>query len=103
MKRTIITTTVVFAAFVLGIMIGTQKAQTFNSSAAIAAPAPTPMAEPMPNRCPSIHEAIGALESAERDLREANHDFCGNKQEAMRSVHASIEHLRGAEACAKCQ
>ena len=67
MKRTIITLTVVLAALVLAILLGTPKAQYFNSSAAIAAPAPAPMAVPMPNRCPNIHEAIRALRSAERD------------------------------------
>src|SRR5208283_5003782 len=82
MKRTIITLTVVLAALVLAILLGTPKAQSFNSSAAIAAPAPAAMAVPMPN-CPNIHEAIRALESAERDLREARHDFCGHKREAM--------------------
>ena len=61
MKRTIITLNVVFAALVLAILLGTPKAQTFNSSAAIAAPAPVPMAVPVPARCPNIH---GAIESS---------------------------------------
>ena len=58
MKRTIITLTVVLAALGLAILFGTPKAQNFSSSAAIAAPAPVPMAVPMPNRCPNIHGAI---------------------------------------------
>ncbi|HMD85555.1 MAG TPA: hypothetical protein VKO18_12750 [Terriglobia bacterium] len=103
MKRTIITLTVVLAALVLAILLGTPKAQTFNSSAAIAAPAPAPMAEPMPNRCPNIHEAIHALEIAERDLREARHDFCGHRHEAMEITHHAIEQLRMAENCDRCQ
>ena len=103
MKRTIITLTVVIAALVLAIVFGSPKAQTFNSSAAIAAPAPAAMAVPMPNRCPNIHEAIHALESAERDLREARHDFCGHKHEAMEAVHRAIEQLRQAEGCDRCR
>ena len=103
MKRTIITLTVVIAALVLAVLFGTPKAQTFNSSAAIAAPAPVPMAVPIPDRCPNIHEAIRALESAERDMREARHDFCGKKREAMRTVHEAIEQLRGAENCDRCR
>jgi hypothetical protein len=103
MKRTIITLTVVIAALVLAIVLGSPKAQTFNSSAAIAAPAPAPVAVPMPNRCPNIHEAIRALESAERDLHEARHDFCGKRAEAMRTVHEAIEQLRGAENCDRCR
>ena len=71
MKRTIITLTVVLAALVLAILLGTPKAQNFNASAAIAAPAPAPMAVPMPDRCPNIHEAISALQSAEGTLRDA--------------------------------
>jgi len=102
MKRTIITLTVVVAAFVLGIVLGASKAQTFSSSVAIAAPAPVPMASPMPN-CPNIHGAIEGLRSSEQELRDAAHDFCGHKAEAMRRVHAAIEELRAAEGCAKCR
>jgi len=103
MKRTIITLNVVFAALVLAILLGMPKAQTYNSSAAIAAPAPVPMAVPVPERCPSVHEAIRALVAAERDLREARHDFCGQKQEAMEATHRAIEHLRAAENCDRCR
>lgn len=103
MKRTLITFTVVLAAFALGILIGSPKAQTFTSSTAIAAPAPSPVAEPMPARCPSIHEAIHALESAERDLHEARHDFCGHKRDAEEITHRAIEQLRLAEGCDKCR
>src|ERR1019366_487286 len=100
---TIITLTVVLAALVLAILLGTPKAQSFNSSAAIAAPAPVPMAVPMPERCPNIHEAVRTLEAAERDLREARHDFCGHKREAMEATHRAIEQLRAAESCDKCR
>jgi len=103
MKRTIITLSVVLAALVLAILLGTPKGQTFNSSAAIAAPAPVPMAVPVPARCPNIHGAIEGLRSAEQELREGAHDFCGHKVEAMRTVHEAIEQLRAAEGCAKCR
>jgi hypothetical protein len=102
MKRTIVTLTVVLAALVLAILFGTPKAQTFNSSAAIAAPAPIPMAEPMPSRCPNIHASIESLRSAEQEMRDARHDFCGHKAAAMRTVHEAIEQLRQAEGCQKC-
>src|SRR5208337_2385751 len=99
MKRTIITLTVVLAALVLAILLSSPKAQSFNSSAAIAAPAPAAMAVPMPPACPNIHEAIRTLEAAERDLREARHDFCGHKRDAMEATHRAIEQLRAAEGC----
>jgi hypothetical protein len=101
--KTIITLTVALAALGFAILFGAPKAQTFNSSAAIAAPAPVPMAVPVPARCPNIHEAIRALESAERDMHEARHNFCGHKREAMEATHSAIEQLRAAEACDSCR
>ncbi len=103
MKRTIITLTVVLAALVLAILLSTPKAQILSSSTAIAAPVPAAMAEPMPANCPNIHEAIRTLEAAERDLREARHDFCGHKRDAMEATHHAIEQLRMAEGCDKCR
>jgi hypothetical protein len=61
------------------------------------------MAVPMPNRCPNIHGAIESLRSAEQELKEGAHDFCGHKVEAMRTVHEAIEQLRMAEGCARCR
>jgi hypothetical protein len=101
--KTIITLTVALAALGFAILFGVPKAQTFNSSAAIAAPAPVPMAVPVPARCPNIHEAIRALESAERDMHEARHNFCGHKREAMEATHRAIEQLRAAEGCDSCR
>ena len=103
MKRTIISMTAVLAVLGLAILFGTPKGQRFNSSVAIAAPAPVPAAVPMPNRCPNIHEAMEALRSAEHELKEGRHDFCGHKVEAMRTIHEAIEQLRQAEDCAKCR
>jgi hypothetical protein len=104
-KRTIVTLTAVLAVLGFAILFGAPKAQNFNSSAAIAAPAPTPvpMAVPMPNRCPNIHGAIDGLRSAEQELRDGAHDFCGHKVAAMRAVHEAIEQLKLAEGCAKCR
>jgi hypothetical protein len=103
MKRTIITVTAVLAVLGLAILFGAPKGQNFNSSAAIAAPAPVPAAVPMPNRCPNIHEALEALRSAEHEMREGRHDFCGHKVEAMRATHDAIEQLRLAEDCDRCR
>jgi len=105
MKKAILTLTVVLAALVLAIVFGSPKTHTFSASTAIAAPAPSPapMAEPLPARCPNIHEARARLEVAEHELRDARHDFCGHKVDAMRAVHAAIEQLRMAEGCARCQ
>jgi hypothetical protein len=101
MKRSLITVTAVFAALGLAIMIGAPKGQNFNSSTAMAAPAPA--AVPMPHACPNIHAAIEALRSAEHDLQVADHDFCGHKADAMRVVHDAIEQLRMAENCQRCR
>ena len=103
MKRTIITMTAVLAVLGLAILLGAPKGQNFNSSAAIAAPAPVPAAVPMPNRCPNIHEALEALRSAEHEMKEGRHDFCGHKVEAMRATHEAIEQLRAAEDCDRCR
>jgi hypothetical protein len=61
------------------------------------------MAVPMPNRCPNIHGAIEGLRSAEQELRDAAHDFCGHKHAAMETIHRAIEELRAAENCARCR
>ena len=103
MKRTIITLTIVNVALVLAVLFGAPKAQNYNSSTAIAAPAPASLAVPVPARCPHIHDAVGALQSAEEELRTGAHDFCGHKREAMEAVHHALEQLRQAEGCAKCR
>ena len=102
MKRTIITSTMVLALLGLAILFGSPKAHIFNSTAAIAAPAPVPLAVPAPSGCPDIHEAIVALERAEKSLHEARHDFCGHKRDAIEAAHKAIEQLRLAEGCQKC-
>src|SRR5579864_4353923 len=104
MKRTVITMTAVLAVLILAILFGAPKAQSFNSAAAIAAPVPAALAVPMPERrCPTVDDAIHSLEVAERDMRDARHDFCGHKREALEATHRAIEQLRLAETCARCQ
>jgi len=103
MKRTIITINLVFCALVLAILLGGPKGQTYNSSAAVAAPTPAPMAVPIPARCPRIHEAQATLHETEQELSHAGHDFCGHKVDAMRAVHEAIEQLRAAENCDRCR
>ena len=103
MKRTIVSAVILIAVFGLGMMIGGLKSQSVTTGVAIAAPAPAAVAVPMPNRCPNIHEAVRALETAERDMREARHDFCGHKARAMEITHHAIEQLREAEGCDKCR
>ena len=103
MKRTIASALMMLAIFGLGLMMGGLKSQSVSSSVAIAAPAPASLAVPMPNRCPNIHEAIRALDAAERDLHEAGHNFCGHKQSAEEATHHAIEQLRMAEGCDRCR
>jgi hypothetical protein len=40
-----------------------------------------------------IHEAIDALRAARADLMAASHDFGGHREEAVRSIDASIHQL----------
>ena len=104
MKSTIITLTVVLAAFVLGYLLGAPKAQTFNSSAAIAAPAPVPMAAPAPARCGNIHEAASALRSAMEELdRDPSRNFCGHRNDAKAAIRNALGQLKQAEDCADCR
>jgi hypothetical protein len=103
MKRTFVTLTVVNAALVLAILFGAPKAQNLNTSTAIAAPVPAAMAVPVPNHCPNIHGAADALRSAEQELHDAGHDFCGHKVSAMEAVHHALEQLRMAENCDRCR
>ena len=105
MKRTILSVVILLAIFGLGMLVGGLKSQSVATTFAVAAPAPTAVAVPIPqeHRCPSIHEAIHALEAAERDMGEARHDFCGHKREAMEITHHAIERLREAENCDRCR
>jgi hypothetical protein len=105
MKRTILSVVIMLAIFGLGMLVGGLKSQSVAPTVAVAAPAPVASAVPVPQQhhCPAIHEAIHALEAAERDMREANHDFCGHKGRAMEITHHAIEELREAENCAQCK
>ena len=103
MKRTILSVVTLLAIFGLGVFVGGMKSQPVGATVAMAAPVPAALAVAMPQRCPAIHEAIHALESAHRDLEEARHDFCGHKREAMEATHHAIEQLRMAEGCDRCR
>ena len=103
MKRTIFSAVILLAVFSLGMMVGGLRSQSVSATVAVAAPVPAALAVPMPPSCPAIHDAVRALVSAERDMREARHDFCGHKAKAMEITHHAIEQLREAENCAKCR
>jgi hypothetical protein len=103
MKRTVLAVVALLIAFGMGMLAGMQKGPSMVAGSVLAAPAPAVMTVPIPPRCPAIHEAIGALEAAERDMREARHDFCGHKREAMEVTHHAIEQLRAAEGCDRCR
>lgn len=73
---------------------------------ALAFPVAVPAAPPAPHAQPGpapaaaaaekhhhIHEAIDALRGARADLMAASHDFGGHREEAVRSIDASIHQL----------
>jgi hypothetical protein len=72
---------------------------------ALAFPVAVPAAPPAPHAQPAaanaaaaeqhhhIHEAIDALRAARADLMAASHDFGGHREEAVRSIDASIHQL----------
>jgi hypothetical protein len=65
-------------------------------------PSITKAAAPPPGRCPRIHEAVRALETAMHEMESAKWDYCGDKVEAMESTRRALEHLRKAEQCKDC-
>jgi acyl-CoA reductase-like NAD-dependent aldehyde dehydrogenase len=56
---------------------------------------------PPPERHPRIHAAAEALREARQELKEAAHDFCGHRAEALEQVDRAIKQLHEAEACAR--
>jgi hypothetical protein len=50
-------------------------------------------------RHPHIHAAVGALEAAQQELREAAHDFCGHRAQALKDTDAALRQLRQAVQC----
>jgi hypothetical protein len=74
---------------------------------ALAFPVAVPAAPPAPHAQPGpaaaapaaaekhhhIREAIDALRAARADLMAASHDFGGHREEAVRSIDASIRQL----------
>jgi hypothetical protein len=103
MKRTVVTVVATLAFALIAMHALGLKVQPASEAVAMAAPAPAPLASPMPSACPNIHGAIDGLRSSEQELRDARHDFCGHKQAAMEAVHHAIEQLRAAENCQRCR
>jgi hypothetical protein len=50
-------------------------------------------------RHPNIDRAISALGSAETDLQNAAHDYCGHRVEALESTRSALNQLRLAIQC----
>jgi hypothetical protein len=103
MKRVIIVIMIVFIAIDLAILLGIPRAQTFVAASGVTPAIPASSAVPLPSRCPSIDEAINALKTAQRDLHEARHDFCGHKLSAIEATDRAVSELRAAESCANCR
>jgi hypothetical protein len=66
--------------------------------------ASTVAATPEPGaRCPNIHKAVQALESAMNDMEKASNNYCGHKAEAMDATRVALDQLRRAENCQDCR
>jgi hypothetical protein len=52
-------------------------------------------------RHPHIRAAVNALEGAQQELKEAAHDFCGHRKDALRDTDAALRQLRLAMECAR--
>ena len=50
-------------------------------------------------RHPHIRAAVGALEAAQQELREAAHDYCGHRAAALKDTDAALRQLRLAVEC----
>jgi hypothetical protein len=96
MKRTIITLTVVMAALVPAILFGSAKAQNFNSSAAIASPAPMAAPSPTPEANPQISAAIRNLQEAQAQLEKAPPNFGGHRTLALDQTRRALVECRAA-------
>jgi len=101
MKRTVVTVLATLAVVAFVMLAVGPKVQPVVTTTAVAAPAP--MVPMPPHACPNIHGAIDGLRSAQQELRDAAHDFCGHKHAAMEAIHNAIEQLRLAENCEKCK
>ena len=96
MKRTIITLTVVMAALVPAILFGSAKAQNFNSSAAIASPALMAAPSPTPEANPQISAAIRNLQEAQAQLEKAPPNFGGHRKLALDQTRRALVECREA-------
>ena len=52
-------------------------------------------------RHPHIRASVEALEAARQELREAAHDFCGHREQALKDTDAALRQLRLAMECAR--
>jgi hypothetical protein len=50
-------------------------------------------------RHPHIRSAVGALEAAQQELKEAAHDYCGHRAQALKDTDAALRQLRQAMEC----
>lgn len=72
-------------------------AAIYTNSTALAQSTPPPPATPQVpahERHPAIRNAIHALEKAKVDLKNADHDFGGHREAALKECDAAIEQLK---------
>ena len=71
-------------------------AAIYTNTTALAQSTPPPPATQTPahERHPAIRNAIRALEKAKVDLKNADHDFGGHREAALKECDAAIEQLK---------
>jgi hypothetical protein len=71
-------------------------AAIYTNTTALAQSTPPPAAPqtPVHERHPAIRNAIRALEKAKVDLKNADHDFGGHREAALKECDAAIEQLK---------
>jgi hypothetical protein len=73
-------------------------AAIYTNTTALAQSTPPPAtqtpATPVHERHPAIRNAIRALEKAKVDLKNADHDFGGHREAALKECDAAIEQLK---------
>jgi hypothetical protein len=65
-----------------------------NTAFAQSTPPPAAGQAPAHERHPAIRNAIRALEKAKVDLKNADHDFGGHREAALKECDAAIEQLK---------
>ena len=70
-------------------------AANYTNTTALAQSTPPPATQtPTHERHPAIRNAIHALEKAKVDLKNADHDFGGHREAALKECDAAIEQLK---------